>query len=103
MERNRESMIAYCRYYRGEQENPHNGGDAAAFWGIEKAWVDKSLAQSDDLVVCADEYAAAGLTDFETGDGVPALLKAILYNRFVYWTSGTPSDFKSFYKCRYLG
>ena len=96
-------LIELCRYYKGEAQNPYKNGDKAAFWECERTWVDMMLAESDALVRCWDEYAAGGLADFEKHDGVPALLKALLYSRFVYWLTGTASEFKTFYKQRYLG
>lgn len=96
-------LIQLCRYYKGEPQNPYENGDKAAFWGYERTWVDMMLTEDDALVRCWDEYAAGGLADFEKHDGVPALLKALLYSRFVYWLTGTASEFKKFYKQRYLG
>lgn len=96
-------LIALCRYYNGEARNPYENGDKAAFWGCEKSWVEMALAESDELVKCWDEYTSSGLADFEKNDGVPVLLKALLYNRFVYWLTGTATEFKVFYKRRYMG
>ena len=101
MEKN--ELIKSCRYYKGEDHNPYENGDEAAFWEYERTWVDMMLAESDALVRSWDEYSASGLADFEKHDGVPALLKALLYSRFVYWLTGTASEFKNFYKHRYLG
>jgi hypothetical protein len=95
-------MVRFCRYYKGESECPHQNGEKAAFWECEKAWVDLSLIESDLLVENMNEYRSAGLLDFEDGDGVPVLLKALLYNRYVYWSYGTPNGFKDFYKEQYL-
>ena len=99
----REKLINGLRYYKGEPQNPYENGDAAAFWEYERTWVDMMLAENDALVRCWDEYTAGGLADFEKHDGVPALLKALLYSRFVYWLTGTASEFKVFYRRRYMG
>lgn len=99
----KDELIGLCRYYKGEAENPYDDGGSAKFWNYERTWVDMMLAESDLLVRCWDAYAAAGLADFERHDGVPALLKALLYNRYQYWMQGTTSGFKIFYKSRYLG
>lgn len=100
---NKDELIELCRYYKGETENPFDDGSPAKFWNYERTWVDMMLTESDLLVVCWGGYAADGLADFERHDGVPALLKALLYNRYQYWMQGTTSGFKKFYKQRYLG
>jgi len=41
------------------------------------------------------------LVDFEQNDGVPVLLKALLFDRFDYWSSGTPTEFKMFYNSQW--
>jgi hypothetical protein len=97
----KDTLTACCRYYKGEGENPHKNGEKAAFWEYEKAWVDMSLTEDDALVACMNEYTTQGLADFEENDGVPILLKALLFSRFVYWLSGTPEEFKTFYKHQY--
>lgn len=99
----RDELTRRCRYYKGEAENPCEDGDRAVFWGYERTWVDLMLAESDLLVRYREEYAAAGLADFERHDGVPALLKALLYSRYMYWLAGSPAGFRTFYRQRYLG
>ena len=99
----KDELIELCRYYKGESQNPYENGDMAAFWEYERTWVDMMLTESDTLVRCWDQYAADGLADFEQNDGVPTFLKALLYSRFVYWLTGTPAEFKTFYKRQYLG
>ena len=38
----KEEMMKFCRYYKGEDENPYSFGDkpkyAVAFWSLERAW-----------------------------------------------------------------
>ena len=98
----KEVFIQSCRYYKGEKENPYNG-DTGMFWTCEQSYVEMSATQDDALVVCFNEYNAHGLTKFEEKDGVPLLLKALLYNRYQHWAEGTPSGFKKMYKERYKG
>lgn len=98
----KEDLIQSCRYYKGEKENPYNG-DKGMFWACEQSYVEMSAAQDDALVACFNEYNAHGLTKFEEKDGVPLLLKALLYNRYQHWAEGTPSGFKKMYKERYRG
>lgn len=99
----RDDLTGRCLYYKGEEQCPYESGDKASFWEYERAWVDMSLAESDALVACWNEYVAQGLADFETEDGTPVLLKALLFSRFVYWLSGTPEEFEAFYKRQYRG
>ncbi len=40
----REELIGYCRYYKGEEECPHETGtDNGIFWNIEKMYVENSI------------------------------------------------------------
>lgn len=98
----KEDLIKSCRYYKGEKDNPYSG-DKGMFWACEQSYVELSMSEDDRLVACYDEYHAHGLADFENKDGVPLLLKALIYNRYQHWSEGTPSGFKKMYKERYKG
>ena len=77
--------------------------EQSPFWPYEKKWLEVFLNESDTLVAYRDEYEKDGLPDFESEDGVPTTLKAVLYNHYLYWCEGTPDGFKKFYKEQYLG
>lgn len=98
----RDKLLTACRYYKGEKENPYQDGNKALFWNYERKWLEMFLDESDTLVAYMDEYEKDGLLDFESKDNVPTTLKALLYNRFLYWSEGSPSEFKKFYKDLYL-
>ncbi len=99
----RDVLLTSCRYYKGEKENLFSDGIKAQFWEYEKKWLEMFLDESPILVGYRDEYAKDGLLDFESKDDVPITLKAMLYNRFLYWSEGSPSEFKKFYKEQYWG
>lgn len=97
----RDELLTSCRYYKGEKENPYKDGNKALFWEYEKKWLDMFLGESQTLIAYRDEYVKDGLLDFESKDDVPTTLKAMLYNRFLYWLEGSPDEFKKFYKEQY--
>lgn len=110
----RKDLIKSCRYYRGETENPFRSGDKSMFWDYERKWVELSIdgiahgensASSQTLGEMLDDYLTAGLAQFEMQDDTPATLKALLFNRYCYWNSGSMLEcvpgFKDFYKTRY--
>lgn len=99
----RDKLLTSCRYYKGEKENPYKDDNKALFWEYEKKWLEMFLDESDTLVAYRDEYEKDGLLDFESKDDVPTTLKAMLYNRFLYWLEGSMTEFKKFYKEQYLG
>ena len=99
----RDELLTSCRYYKGEQKNPYADDSKAQFWEYEKKWLDMFLDESPTLVDYRDEYVKDGLQDFESKDDVPTTLKAMLYNRFLYWLEGSPAEVKKFYKEQYLG
>lgn len=96
-------LLTACRYYKGEKENPYQDRRKSLFWSYEKKWLEMFLVESVDIVAYMDEYEKDGLLGFESKDNVPTTLKALLYNRYLYWSEGSPSGFKEFYKDLYLG
>ena len=104
MERN--DLLHHCRYYKGEKENPHPEGNEALFWDYERIWVDAMMKDSDLLPEYIEEYIGIGLRNFEKADDTPTSLKALLFNRFCHWNSGSMIDclepFKEFYLKDYI-
>lgn len=99
----KKDFLPFCRYYKGEKENPYESGNKALFWDYERAWIDKSVDEKDDTFGdMLDEYIAAGLSEFEMRDGIPATLKALLYNRFCHWQMADAASFKKWYHQSYL-
>lgn len=110
---NKEDLIQYCRYYKGERENPYEGKDQnkMMLWLYERTWVHDTMAviargdvnasESRNL----DEYTAVGLAEFENADGVPITLKSLLFNRYAQGNMSSMMDcvepFKKFYKRYY--
>lgn len=103
------SICQVCLYYKGETEPNFNsstpeGQNASQFWYYEKAWAEDQLRQDHRLYQSfLSEYLAAGLSDFESLDGTPVGLKAVLFNRYMHWGCGSPEDFKRFYLTKYKG
>ena len=102
----KKDYLPFCRYYKGEKENPYKSGNKALFWDYERAWIESSIEKDDALGNMLDEYIAAGLSEFEMRDGIPATLKALLFNRYGHWLGGyglieDAKGFKKFYERYY--
>lgn len=109
----RAELMQFCRYYKGEQENPYEGKDQnkMMLWLYERAWIHDTLAVVDKGEVgevagrILDEYLAAGLSEFENADGIPITLKSLLFNRYAQGNMSSRADcveaFKKFYKQYY--
>lgn len=102
----KKDFLPFCRYYKGEKENPYKSGNKALFWDYERVWIDLSVDKDEMLGNMLDEYIAAGLSEFEMRDGIPAALKALLFNRYGHWLGGyglieDAKGFKKFYLNEY--
>lgn len=103
----KKDFLPFCRYYKGEKENPYKSGNKALFWDYERAWIDLSVDKEDNaLGNMLDEYIAAGLSEFEMQDDTPIALKALLFNRYGHWLGGyglieDAKSFKKFYLNEY--
>lgn len=83
--------LKFCRYYRGEKENPFEGKDPdkAMLWGYEQMWAERAergLSPADTELL--ETYEAYGLKSFNADDGVPLSYKAFLFGRFMHWCGG---------------
>lgn len=108
-----QSLIRLCRYYRGEDDCPQ--GVSKLIWGYEKTWVEFNIraskfasgADAAYLKSIEGEYNDSGLRYFEMMDDTPASLKALLFNRFCHWDSGSMrhsvEPFKKWYLRYYIG
>lgn len=102
-----EEVLKLCRYYRGEKENPFEGKDPnkAMLWFYERSWVSawehERSSEFDEMI---SDYMRCGLASFETKDGIPVSLKALLFNRYgrtAQTLSAAVEPFKNFYKKYY--
>jgi len=96
--------IRSCRYYGGEDAAP--AGKDATLWNVERVWVRMSVGNGDALASMVDMYLDAGLRAFCQYDDTPATLKAVLFNAYAKYHSGSPQDaargFRKFYVEQYL-
>lgn len=107
-------LLKYCRYYRGEKDNPYSSKDnySGYFWDYEKVWVEQTALcykndNTDFFDSMVEEYLHSGLAAFQQTDDTPVTLKALLYNRYSHW-SGLPmlenaEPFKNWYLHEYSG
>jgi len=102
--------LQFCRYYKGENDNPFDGKDGtkAMLWFYERVWIDemqeiakdKEQKESHSSFDYLDEYLNYGLADFEKMDNIPISLKALLFNRYAkssYSMRDAVKPFKQFY------
>ena len=102
----KKDLLPFCRYYKGEKENPYQSGNKALFWDYERVWIDLSVDKDEMLGNMLDEYISAGLSEFEMQDDTPVALKALLFNRYGHWFGGyglseDAKGFKNFYLNEY--
>lgn len=97
--------IAKCRYYRGESKCTFSNEETnkARFWEYEKIWIERYRSNVQWAQNDIEEYIAMGLMDFNTDDGTPITLKALLFNRFCHWGyAPTAKGFAKFYNESYI-
>lgn len=110
----KKSYLQFCRYYKGEENNPYEGKDEnkAMLWFYERAWVlemqevnaDKKQVKDHISFTYVNEYLGCGLAEFEQFDNIPTSLKALLFNRYAkssYSMKDAIEPFKKFYKKYY--
>lgn len=84
----KKTLLQFCRYFKdGESPSSAHG----SLWDYERTWIELngSDAGKDRLAEYIGDYSSAGLSQFEAQDDTPASLKALLFNRFCYWNSGS--------------
>ena len=94
----RQELIAQCRYYKGEEENPFEGIDQnkKMLWFYEQVWV---FDNGEVLGSYLDEYKTAlKIGNLVADNRYPFSLQALLYNRYEHWGyMVTAQDFLEFY------
>lgn len=103
-------LLTQCRYYHGETLCPSCFVFSINenFWNYEKRWVEANANhETHFLKNMLVEYVVGGLAPFNTNDGTPSTLKALLYNRFIQFASTDDrrtdaSSFINWYKTNYL-
>lgn len=97
-------LLKFCRYYKGEKDPPR--GVDRDLWLYEKKWAEAISAEDPIIDTMIEEYTIVDLGSFNDMDGVPLTLKALLFNRYCHWNSGSPFDcvdgFKEYYRTQYL-
>lgn len=102
----KKDLIQFCRYYKGEKENPYNEQDKALLWDYERIWISYNFSDNgrDVLAKYLEDYVGIGLSLFEIHDDIPVSLKALLFNRYAkysYSLIDAVEPFKKFYKQMY--
>lgn len=102
-------LLKYCRYYKSEEKCPESIEkiQMGTIWFYEQLWVESDELR-DKNGYNTREYIAHGMQDFNTDDGTPLTLKALLYNRHTHWCGGfeIENDKRSFmewYNKYYIG
>lgn len=96
-------LIAKCRIFDDEDSLPDSLSEDQQFiWKYERFWVQESIQTSRETETARQsrlsDYYHAGLKDFQSEDGTPIDLKAILFNRFCKYLELTdPERFMKWY------
>lgn len=97
-------LLQYCRYYKGERENPYEGKDQnkAMLWLYERIWVDMASGDTPDpLLAEYCLYLHRDLPEFVNNDHAPMSLTALLYDRYTHFGGGT-DGFKKLFEDYYM-
>jgi hypothetical protein len=102
------NLIKHCRYYKGEDVCPEIviEKQMANIWSYERMWVENEDFRAENSFNMIG-YLEHGLKDFNTEDGTPITLKALLYNRHSHWCGGygierDVASFKEWYQNSYI-
>lgn len=104
---NKKDLLRFCRYYKGENASPHSDMNRNLLFEYEKNWIEMNFTSEGKnmLAEYIDDYSHAGLSMFEIQDDTPASLKALLFNRYCHYNSGSMIEciepFKKFYQKYY--
>lgn len=83
----RRALILQCRYFRGEAKEPKSlPNNDGLYWEYESRWVSDML-KGGKLSKSYSEEAEFLLLETMEGDATPFSLKALLFNRYMYWSS----------------
>lgn len=100
------ALLHYTRYYKGEKQCPEFCPHPN-IWSYEKIWVENEEERAEDHPRVL-EYKRYVLPFYNEEDGIPLSLKALLYNRYTHWSSGSCTiedevrGFKEFLRENYL-
>ena len=84
----KKTLFDYCQYYKGERVCPFDD-ERALLWDYERLWCEMQNVKDDIINYMLFEYNVSELGSFEPYDGTPISLKALLFNRFCHWDSGS--------------
>ena len=99
-------LLQFTQYYKGEKECPRSCANSN-FWAYEKMWIENEDERAEDHPRVL-EYKRYVLPFYNEEDGIPLSLKALLYNRYTHWSSGSCAiedevrGFKEFLQENYL-
>ena len=80
----RPKLIAKCRYYNGETENPYEGTDDEMKWYYESCWV-KQLSGSYERARMFRREVGNHFDDIAKKYDIPRSLIGLFFNRYEYW------------------
>lgn len=109
-EKRKKELIGYCRYYKGEPENPYEGTEdnTGLLWHYERHWVDVLAESYENAKPYRADYEYLKLGDFYIEVDVPRSLIGLLVNRYLHWGGGygapeeENSAFKRWFRREYL-
>lgn len=103
MSTSKKELLQFCRYYKGEKDNPFETSPRRHIWAMEKEWYDDTSDLSADMGNtmrdALERFISSGLDDIDKFDSTPLTLKAMLFALLEHWNEGivTRESFTKFY------
>ena len=91
----RPNLIAKCRYYKGESENPYDGTPDHMKWYYERCWVEQ-LADSYENAKPYRMELKNNFDDISEKYNVPLSLIGLFLNRYEHWACMGKVDIEAF-------
>lgn len=96
---NKKDLLKFCRYYKGQEDNPYKGKNEEWLFKYERHWCELMMKDDEIISDFVNDYINAGLAHFSETDNVPITLKAIMFNRYAQHNEMfTIDEFKDWYK-----
>lgn len=96
----RAELLQVCRFYKGV-DSEYESNKYSMFASYERCWIERLLRNGEDQGQI-HSYIYDGNESFDVDDGTPLSLKALLWNRYCYWSfEPTRDSFYEWYRHNY--
>lgn len=84
-EKRKPKLIAQCRYYKGEDENPFEGTHYQMMWYYESWWVDRLSQSYNEAEPFYQVIEHFHLEQFAQEINIPRSLLGVFMDRYIHW------------------